>query len=365
MTGDWRPADSFSDPWRPVDVRPLADPPPIPQRAGLGPAECVDCGRATLAAPGVTVPRCETDLRAHSEARPAFLLPAPAPFRTLVTGSRTWGDPAFIWTKLDALHQQYGARLIVMHGDNPKGVDAFADLWCKRAGVLVERRPADWTTGRGAGHARNAAMVATRPDLVLAFIRDGSPGASGCLRMARAAGLATERYDYADRSQSSAPAEVAPDRDKIIILERSRPVEDDDERVPSSARQLAARAVAAGRHVELTAALARNEETGQDIHSLCTVVWTAPLTAGGRRFGHASWVNGKPTGATLWQAEDGGPRRTGVTEFAALAAGETWIPPTPAPVGPCPACARPVRWTKDGKPYGHNRPETKDRCTDT
>lgn len=41
------------------------DPPAIAQRAGLGPAECVTCGAATLAAPGVDEPHCDPCRRAR------------------------------------------------------------------------------------------------------------------------------------------------------------------------------------------------------------------------------------------------------------------------------------------------------------
>lgn len=43
------------------------DPRPIPQRAGLGPAECVTCGAATLAAVGFTEPHCDPCRRARVE----------------------------------------------------------------------------------------------------------------------------------------------------------------------------------------------------------------------------------------------------------------------------------------------------------
>src|SRR5690242_5574394 len=37
----------------------FADPAPVPFRAGLGPATCVDCHATTLAVDGFTTPRCE------------------------------------------------------------------------------------------------------------------------------------------------------------------------------------------------------------------------------------------------------------------------------------------------------------------
>ncbi len=116
------------------------------------------------------------------------------PFRVLVTGSRTWTDTRAITTALSRLHRQHGPRLVIVHGDCRSGADAIADAWCRQAGVTVERYSADWRRhGRYAGPLRNAAMVATRPDLCLAFIRDHSTGATGCATLAQAAGVPTTR----------------------------------------------------------------------------------------------------------------------------------------------------------------------------
>lgn len=117
----------------------------------------------------------------------------PARFRVLITGSRIWTDVIAITKVLDWLHTRHGAALIVVHGACPRGADAIADAWCRRTTVAVERHPADWSTGRSAGHVRNAVMVNTRPDLCLAFIRHNSPGASGCARLAERAGIPTVR----------------------------------------------------------------------------------------------------------------------------------------------------------------------------
>src|SRR4051812_23315368 len=115
-------------------------------------------------------------------------------FRVLVTGSRTWTDTAVINTALIALGVRHGPALVVVHGACPRGADAIADAWCQRTGTPVERHPADWSTGRAAGHRRNAAMVATHPDLCVAFIRNASPGATGCAALAQTAGIPTIRH---------------------------------------------------------------------------------------------------------------------------------------------------------------------------
>ena len=125
-----------------------------------------------------------------------------ARFRVLVTGSRTWTDTTAITRALDELHAVHEPRLVVVHGACPTGADAIAHTWAHTHGVPVETHPADWSTGRSAGPARNAAMVATNPDTCLAFIRDHSTGATGCADLAEHAGIPTTRHT----TTSSAPA---------------------------------------------------------------------------------------------------------------------------------------------------------------
>ncbi len=232
------------------------DPPYIPQRAGLGPSECVRCGAATLGAPGYDRPVCDPCRHAAVEMSAA----QPSIFPVARAGS-----------ELDVSHR-----------------------------ASIDR------------HVRREAPAST-------------------------------------------PV-------KIKILEPAIEVEDwravDRERVPLAARRLAILAEEYGRRVKVTYALAHDLAKDVDIHSLCVRLWTDA----GERFGYASYVNGQSSSCVLWRGEEGGPRTCGVSEFATLALGQPWTPPTPPPVGPCPRCQRSVRWTSAGAPYGHNRPETKDRC---
>jgi hypothetical protein len=130
-------------------------------------------------------------------------------FRVLITGSRTWTDPDPITRVLNQLHSWQTDRLVIVHGACRNGVDAIADAWCRHNSVSAERHPADWQRhGKAAGPRRNAVMVATKPALCLAFIRDNSPGATGCANTAEKAGIPTVRYRHDQTDRCHLPYEV-------------------------------------------------------------------------------------------------------------------------------------------------------------
>lgn len=124
--------------------------------------------------------------------------------RVLITGSRTWDNAAFIHAELDhvaAEARRQQAALVVVHG-GARGADAIAGNWVRERRtqgwpVTAEVHPADWDRhGKSAGHRRNELMVSLGADVCLAFIRDDSPGATGCARAAHAAGIRTVRVQY-------------------------------------------------------------------------------------------------------------------------------------------------------------------------
>jgi hypothetical protein len=113
--------------------------------------------------------------------------------RVLVTGSRDWDDPEAVGRWLAV---QEGVRpLTLVHGDCPWGADAIADNYARERGVWkIERHPADWARyGKRAGFVRNAHMVDKGADICLAFIRNGSRGASMTATLAERAGIKTYR----------------------------------------------------------------------------------------------------------------------------------------------------------------------------
>ena len=127
-----------------------------------------------------------------------------ADYRILITGSRDWEDDPKLSFELGAAigdairdgHEQ--ADIVIVHGACPKGADAMADRIARDYHWRTEPHPADWRPGgvldRSAGFRRNAEMVLLGADLVLAFIRNGSAGASHCARMAEQAGIETRRF---------------------------------------------------------------------------------------------------------------------------------------------------------------------------
>lgn len=140
--------------------------------------------------------------------------------KVLVTGSRSWDDEQTIREALDAVASSAEAagypRIVVVHGACPKGADAIADAWVRaHPTATAERHPAMWNRhGKIAGRARNREMVKAGADLVLAFIRDDSPGATHCAEVAVEAGLILRvwRYGepgvYASHATDELPPEV-------------------------------------------------------------------------------------------------------------------------------------------------------------
>jgi hypothetical protein len=113
------------------------------------------------------------------------------PFRLLVTGSRTWHDIATIGRALAVILDRHPGGVLLVHGACPRGADAIAAAYAARTpGYRIEAHPADWHRyGRAAGYRRNADMIALGADGCAAFIRDGSPGSTSAVRLARAAGI--------------------------------------------------------------------------------------------------------------------------------------------------------------------------------
>lgn len=120
--------------------------------------------------------------------------------RILVTGSRTWEDATLIGKQLIQARQDMitepGEIVMVVHG-GARGADLMAERFVRQHPELFEQEvhAADWNRfGKRAGFLRNAYMVNLGADVCLAFIRDESPGATMCARLAREAGIPTVTF---------------------------------------------------------------------------------------------------------------------------------------------------------------------------
>jgi hypothetical protein len=88
------------------------------------------------------------------------------------------------------------APTTIIHG-GASGADALASECCLRLGVPCEVYKAKWSVyGKAAGPIRNAVMIATKPDLVVAFWDGRSRGTLDCMTQARAAGIAVKVVAY-------------------------------------------------------------------------------------------------------------------------------------------------------------------------
>lgn len=120
------------------------------------------------------------------------------PVRILITGSRHLDVPGAdmvraVLTGVMLEIDKWAARpeVVIVHG-GAAGVDTAAAMWALSMvslGVMGESNCADWSRGRGAGPARNAAMVALGAHLCLAFPRRDSVGTWDCVRKAATAGI--------------------------------------------------------------------------------------------------------------------------------------------------------------------------------
>lgn len=117
-------------------------------------------------------------------------------YRVLVTGSRDWTDRAAIRDALYAIEGDVETddSLTLVHGA-ARGADSIAAEIASKGGWGVEAHPADWERfGKRAGFIRNDEMVKLGADVCLAFIKDGSRGATMCADLAEKAGIHVERY---------------------------------------------------------------------------------------------------------------------------------------------------------------------------
>ena len=108
--------------------------------------------------------------------------------RVLVCGSRDWTDGKAIEQRL----RQLPRGSTVIHGD-ARGADRLAAVIASGLGLNVIAVPADWDRlGRSAGKIRNISMLEMKPELVIAFWKNGSTGTAHTIENATRRGIALE-----------------------------------------------------------------------------------------------------------------------------------------------------------------------------
>lgn len=129
-------------------------------------------------------------------------------FIVIICGSRTWRGGGAIHAEIVRLRTKYGGRLLIRHGDEPKGADRLIYLACESYGVShIEYcageprheehegfrvvRASSWDRdGLAAGPIRNKAMRDAGAHGLVAFRCAGiSKGTDGMIVLAREAGI--------------------------------------------------------------------------------------------------------------------------------------------------------------------------------
>lgn len=169
--------------------------------------------------------------------------------RMIVTGSRLWEHPRSVNECLDyvctVLARRVPANIALSNGKARYGLDPLASAWTKRRRergwpVAEDPYPADWDhcepgwCGPGhrvarpdgstycpmAGHRRNQLMVDQGALLCLAFIRDGSSGATDCVTRATKAGIYASVIDWRQRN-SALDVVHSVDWESLLVAARS------------------------------------------------------------------------------------------------------------------------------------------------
>lgn len=114
----------------------------------------------------------------------------------LVTGSRDWTDKEHMadFIELHLRTNWVSDQVVIRHG-GARGADQLAGELAREFGAIEDPHPVsaeEWRKSRGAGHARNARMVAMGADVCIGFPMPGSKGTWDCLKRAVDAGIPVE-----------------------------------------------------------------------------------------------------------------------------------------------------------------------------
>lgn len=104
--------------------------------------------------------------------------------RTIIAGSRTFTDKQLMWAELAKL--KWLVTSII--SGCASGADSLTIEYGQEFSIPIERFPADWSKGRGAGFIRNNQMALAGEALVV-FWNGKSSGTRHMLEAARKAGI--------------------------------------------------------------------------------------------------------------------------------------------------------------------------------
>lgn len=120
--------------------------------------------------------------------------------KVLVCGGRDFSNIAFVWRKLDDLHQSTPITALMQGG--ARGADTIARDWAvTKPGIQRYVCRADWEKfGKRAGILRNARMLEWKPDLVVAF--PGGRGTADMVQRSKNAGVRVVEFAISPPSKS-------------------------------------------------------------------------------------------------------------------------------------------------------------------
>jgi len=119
--------------------------------------------------------------------------------RLLVTISRNWDRWDIPYLAFTGIQNEWtGEQVVLVHGGAPQGDRDLAVMAQTVFGWETEAHPARWRVSGfynpQAGLLRNREMTELGADRCLAFIKDGSRGATHCASVAEEAGIPTRRF---------------------------------------------------------------------------------------------------------------------------------------------------------------------------
>ena len=121
--------------------------------------------------------------------------------KVVVTGSRYWLSEIIIKERLSKLPR----NSVIIHGGQ-RGADKMAEKIAKEIGLQTVEFRADWNRhGKPAGPIRNAEMLDTHPDIVIAFHENlnKSKGTLDCVRQATERKIPVELIDGTSRGTAN------------------------------------------------------------------------------------------------------------------------------------------------------------------